>query len=105
MTYAEYSMEMSNYKPFTTYYDDLTIAEHFGKDAIVDTVKRALKHNLGYKYLTELCMTLNHKCWIWYGRNNSDLSELYGELYYFVKDWCLDHFTEEENEYFFQIMD
>lgn len=105
MTYTQYSQEVSNYTPFTTYYDDLTIAEHFGSKAIVDTVKHAIKHNLGYKYLTELCMTLNHKCWIWYGRGNNSLSELYSELFYYVKDWCLDHFKEDELHYFFEITD
>ena len=105
MTYTEYSMAVSNYKPFTTYYDDLTIAEHFGPKAIIDTVKNAIKHNLGYKYLTELCMTTNHKCWIWYERGNTKLSELYGELYYFVRDWCFDHLKGEELSYFIDTTD
>ncbi len=105
MTYSEYCIANFGYKPFTTYYDDLTIAEHFGDSAIVDTVKNAIKHSLGYKYLTELCMTVNHKCWIWYERGNEHLSALYSELYYYLRDWCLDHFKGEELSYFIDTTD
>ena len=105
MTYAEYCKELTGYTPFTTYYDDLTIAEPFGTDAIKDTVDRALKHNLGYKYITELCMVVNHKSWIWYSRGNNELSEFYADLYYYVRDWCFENLKGDELHYFIETTD
>ena len=52
-------------------------AERFGAEAIRDTFKRAFtewKHD--YKYLTELVMVLNHKCWQFY-QNVDAYSKLY----------------------------
>lgn len=55
--------EMTGYKPITTFYTDFSIAEPFGKDAIIDTYRRSFKHwKDNYKYLTELVMALNWKC-------------------------------------------
>ena len=105
MTYEEYSMEVSNYKPFTTYYTDLSIAEHFGENAIRDTVKRAIKYKINDDYIIELCITLNHKCWIHYGQGNEKLSRLYADLYYEVRDWCFENFKGETLSKFIRLTD
>ena len=60
MTYKDYCRDNLGYETITTYWDDFTIAEHFGKQAILDTYKSAMLNN-DYKMLTQLCMVLNHK--------------------------------------------
>ena len=53
--------EMIGYTPVTTFWDDFTIAEAFGGNAVRDTFNRAFDEWKGnYKYLTELVMVLNH---------------------------------------------
>lgn len=55
---------LTGYKPITTFYTDFSIAEPFGESAIKDTYERAFKiWKSDYKYLTELVMVLNWKCW------------------------------------------
>ena len=54
--------EETGYKPFTTFWQDFSIADTYGLQAIQDTFNRAFdawKDN--YKYLTELVLVLNHK--------------------------------------------
>ena len=50
--------EMTGYKPMTSSYRDLSIADKFGISAIKDTIKNLLKNfkatGNGYKYITEL---------------------------------------------------
>jgi hypothetical protein len=56
--------EMTGYKPRTTFYEDFSIADHFGGPAIRDTYSRAFnawKNNI--EYMTELVMVLNWKIW------------------------------------------
>jgi hypothetical protein len=106
MTYAEYCYEMTGYKPFTTYYSDLSIAEPFGKDAIVDTVRRAIKHKINNDYIIELCIVLNHKSWIWYDRDeNSPFVKIYSDLYYMVRDWCFDNLKGADLQKFIRLTD
>lgn len=52
----------------TTFWDDFSIADAFGVGAIKDTYNRAFKEwKSDYRYLTDLVIVLNHKCWYWYG--------------------------------------
>lgn len=45
--------EMIGYTPITTFWDDFTIAEAFGENAVRDTFNRAFEEWKGnYKYLT-----------------------------------------------------
>lgn len=56
--------EMCGYKPITTFWDDFSIADNFGIDAVCDTYNRAFQEwKTDYKYLTELVMVLNWKIW------------------------------------------
>ena len=105
MTYKEYCLTNFNYEVKTTFFDDFSIADRFGAAAIKNTYKRAFnewKNN--YVYITELCMVLNHKCWMWYDKNET-ISELYGDLYYKCRDWCLDNLKGEELTYFLETTD
>ena len=51
---------MTGYEPITTFWDDFSIADAFGKNAVEDTYDRAFREwKSNYKYLTELVMIIN----------------------------------------------
>ena len=51
----------------TTFYEDFSMAEMFGKEAIIDTYKRCLNEwSSDIKYFTEFVIALNHKILEWY---------------------------------------
>ncbi len=75
-------MRLLDYECKTTFWEDFSIAERFGAEAIEDTYKRAKSEwKNGMVYGTELSMVLNHKCWYWYEKQNETLSRLYAELW------------------------
>jgi hypothetical protein len=97
--------EETGYKPITTFYTDFSIADKFGLSAIQDTYNRAFagwKNN--YKYITELAMVLNWKCWRWY-QVNDDFSRLYTELFHQVDEWIMDNLKGEELDYYISTTD
>ena len=64
MTWSEYMNETCGYETKTTFYDDFTIADRFGINAVKDTFKRAFEEwKTNVEYVTELVMVLNHKIW------------------------------------------
>ena len=101
--------EVGNYKRFTTFYYDLSIAEFSGgAKAVKDTFKNVVKSWLNdYKYFTEFVLSLNYKSWEWNARRNGEFVELYSELFYKAKDLFYNHYegNEEANEYFFEVTD
>lgn len=73
--YFDYMCARTGYEPITTFWDDFTIADKYGESGIRDTYKRAFKAwKKDYKFLTELVMVLNWKCWYHHERNNSKFS-------------------------------
>lgn len=97
------------YTPITTFWEDFSIAEQFGTDAIKDTAKRIFDEwHDNIKYLTEFIMVLNHKCWTW-NKKNEKLMELYSHL--FLKyndkawDWLEANGTQEDKSYYFHTLD
>ena len=73
-------MRLLDYECQTTFWEDFSIADRFGVEAIRDTYKRARAEWKKDKvYGTELSMVLNHKCWYWYGKQNETLSRSYTE--------------------------
>jgi len=103
MTYEQYCLDNLGYQTITTYWDDFTIAEHFGKNAIKDTYKRAML-NTEYKMLTELCMVLNHKIWFLY-ENNPKLAEIYNDLWKKCDEYIINHLKGEQLQYFLRTTD
>lgn len=90
----------------TTFFDDFSIADTFGKKAIKDTYKRAFnewKDNC--VYLTELVIVLNLKCWEHYYHLNISLSELYSELYYKAHHYAQAHLKGDDARYYFEMTD
>ncbi len=97
--------EMTGYKPITTFYTDFGIAEMYGRDAILDTYNRAFDEwKDDYKYLTELVMVLNWKIWE-HNESNPQFADVYNDLYIKADKYAIEHLTEEEQLYFFDITD
>ena len=100
--------ELTGYKPITTCYMDLSLAEPFGKAAIKDTIKRCLDtfkamHET-YKYVTELYMALNWKIWEHY-QTKLELAKFYQTQYDELYEYIVKNFNEEEKDYFFRTTD
>lgn len=93
------------YKQITTFYEDFSIADHFGIDAIKDTYKRAFKDwKKDYKYLTELVMVLNWKIWEHNGSNDA-YAELYDTLWKEADEYACTHLKGDELSYFYRTTD
>lgn len=105
MTYSQYTEQELGYTTQTTFWEDFSIAEFFGADAIQDTFNRAFeewKQNI--VYLTELSLVLNHKCWLWY-RHKQQYSDLYKELYYKVDEYAENNLTGADLAYYERTLD
>ena len=97
--------EMCGYKPISTFYTDMSIADHFGVDAIIDTYERVVESWLGdYKMFTEFVMVLNWKIWEHYERNPK-LAEVYDDLWGKAQMEVEKHFTDEQKSYYYRTVD
>lgn len=90
----------------TTFWQDFSIADAFGIEAVKDTYKRAFEEwKSDYMYLTDLVIVVNHKCWQHYERGNEELSALYSDLYYKTHDYARKHLKGDELTYYFHVTD
>lgn len=97
--------EMTGYEPKTTFWEDFSIADVFGMDAVRDTFKRAFKEwRDNIEYFTEFVMVLNHKGWYWYKRN-SERSRLYFKLWEEADIWAGENLKGDDAEYYYQTLD
>lgn len=98
-------MNMFGYETFTTFWQDFSIAELFGTEAVADTYSRTFKEwKHDYKYLTELVMVLNWKCWH-HNEKRQALSDLYRTLFYNAYDYAIANLHDEELSYFLTTTD
>ena len=95
----------NGYEMTTTFWNDFSIADHFGTNAIKDTYNRAFgewKDN--YIYLTELVIVLNHKIWEWYQKDKRT-AEVYNALWEQADEYACDNLKGEELSFFYRITD
>ena len=98
-------MQVFDYETKTTFWDDFSVAEIFGKDAILETYARAFEEwKADYIYLTELVMVLNWKCWYWV-KDSEVYSQLYSDLYYKADDYACKRLKGEELSYYYKTTD
>jgi hypothetical protein len=89
----------------TTFWDDFSIADRFGANAIKDTFKRAFNEWKGnHIYLTELVIVLNHKIWQHYQKNDA-YAELYNDLWEKADEYACTHLKGDELAHFYNITD
>lgn len=95
---------VTGYKPFTTFYEDLSIADAFGEASIKDTYKRVFEAwRRDYKYITEFVLALNWKAFE--HEQNDAYCKLYSDLYYEARGWALDNLKGQELQYFIETTD
>lgn len=105
MTFQELMQNECGYTTITTFWEDFSIADRFGIDAVNDTFHRAwVEWKTNYKYITELVLVLNHKAWQ-YAESNETLAKVYIDLYKKLDGWCMDNLEGEELSYYLQITD
>lgn len=89
----------------TTFYEDFSMAEMFGKEAIIDTYKRCLNEwSSDIKYFTEFVIALNHKIREWYGKENN-VARLYDKLWREADLLALEIFQGKDKEYYLRETD
>lgn len=94
-------MHLVDYECQTTFWEDFSIAERFGEEAIKDTYKRVRAEWENDRiYGTELAMVLNHKCWYHYENGEFKLSRLYADLWEEYHYWVLDNWKGKKSEYY-----
>ena len=99
-------MRLLDYECQTTFWQDFTIADKFGLEAVKDTYNRArTEWGDDRIYGTELSMVLNHKCWQHYNAKNTVLSKLYAELWEEYHGFVLDNWKGEDLQYYLRITD
>jgi hypothetical protein len=95
----------NGYTPMTTFFNDLSVAECFGKKGINDTYKNVIKSwGKNIKYITEFCMCLNHKIWQLY-ENNEDVAREYDKLWRECCQHIEDNFSGEDLQYYYRVTD
>ena len=106
MVYSVFDSEaFCGYTQKTTFWQDFSVADAFGVNAIKDTYKRAFKAwKTDVVYVTELVMVLNWKCWQ-YTQKNPAYSELYADLFYEARDWCFKNLKGDDLTYFYRTTD
>jgi len=90
----------------TTFDMDFAIADRFGVNAVKDTYKRAFAEwKSDARYLTELVMVLNHRCWLWHDRGRLALAKIYCDLFYKAQDYAYKNLKGEELKFFLDVTD
>lgn len=93
------------YEFVSTFWQDFSIADAFGKSAIEDTYKRAFEDwKDDYIYLTELVIVLNWKIWEWYEKNE-EIARLYNELWAKTDEYACDTLEGDELRHFYEVTD
>ena len=95
----------NGYELTTTFWQDFSIADRFGVQAIRDTFNRAFEEwKTNYVYLTELVIVLNWKIWVWYQKNgNCEQSWLYNELWEKADEYAMENLKGEELDFFIRV--
>lgn len=105
MTFKEFMLEECGYETKTTFWDDFSIADRFGLDAVKDTFNRTFNEwKTNYIYLTELVIVLNHKIWVYYEHNNN-LASLYNDLWKQADEYACENLKDDELTYFYNTTD
>lgn len=97
--------EETGYKPISTIYEDFSIADGFGVEAVKETFNKVFNEwKNDYKYLTELVMALNWKIAEHYNVD-MNLARLYDELWRKADSYACNNLKGEELDYFYSTTD
>lgn len=97
---------MYDYEFKTTFWQDFTIADDFGVNAINDTYLRAFNEWKTDKvYITELVLVLNWKIWEHHEKGDKKISEFYDKLWRETDEWCMENLKDDDLRYYLQTTD
>jgi hypothetical protein len=95
-----------DYEFKTTFWQDFTIADAFGKSAILETYNRAFNEwKTDHIYLTELVLVLNWKLWQHYELKHDEIAKAYNELWQKTEDYAYKNLKGSELDYFIRTID
>ena len=97
--------KMLNYKFESTFWEEFSIAENSGRDAVrehYDLVFQQWKENT--KFLTELVLVLNLKLFIWF-KVDDDLGKMYEDLYVDADAYALSSLKGDDLHYYLHTLD
>jgi len=98
--------EMTGYKPITTFYQDLSIADNFGANAVRDTYKKVFAEwEKNTEYFTEFVMALNWKISEHYNAKRLALAKTYDELWREADRYVMDNWKGERLNYYLRTTD
>ena len=93
------------YKQITTFFQDFSIADNFGIEAVMETYENGFKYaKTNYKVLTEFVMVLNWKIWQHY-ETNVELAMVYNSLWKKAELYATSNLKGEELSYFYRTID
>lgn len=96
---------MTDYEPKTTFFNDLSIAECFGVNAIRQTYNKVIRDwGNDIIYMTEFTMCLNHKIWQLY-EVDEPTAQVYDELWRKACEFVTSHFKGEDLSYYYRVTD
>lgn len=99
-------MNVNGYETKTTFWDDFSIADRFGTDAVKDTFERAFEEwKSNTEYLTELVMVLNWKLWQHYEFGHETLARLYDKLWKKADRYAVSNLKDDDLSYFLETTD
>lgn len=95
--------KMCEYKFITTFWNDFTRADKLRAKAIKNTYKITFnKWKNNYKYLIDLVMVLNQKCWE-HREKDIKIFKLYSTLFYKTSEYVLDNLKDDELKYYLSV--
>lgn len=105
MNFKELVQSEIGYEIKTTFWEDFSIADQFGLEAVRDTYNCSFQEwKSDYIYLTELVMILNWKIWQHYPKNKN-LAQLYDDLWRKTAGYASAHLKDEELAYYYKTTD
>lgn len=105
MSFYQQILQDTGYEPKTTFWQDFSIADRFGIDAVKDTYKRAFEEwKTNIEYLTELAMVLNWKIWEQH-QLNVELAKVYDDLWREIDQYCMDNLKGDDLQYYIRTTD
>lgn len=97
--------ELTGYKPKTTFYTDLSIADKYGKSGILDTYDRVFDAwKTDTEYFTEFIMALNWKIYEHY-KTNKPIAIVYNELWQKAEEYVYNNWNETQLDYYYRTTD
>lgn len=95
----------NGYEMQSTFFEDFSIADSFGSEAVKDTFKRVFEEwKDNYIYLTELVIVLNYKIWEHY-KTKLLLAKVYDSLWKQADSYACNNLKGDELKFFFRITD